>query len=324
MKLRTTALVLALSMSLSLLSACGGQNAPASSSESASSGSASASGSQSGADLSMPAVSTPDPSAPDVSQPAASAPDQSILVEVPSLSLNKTDFTLFKSGESYQLSPIWVNGDSQPLTWSSSNEAVATVSENGTVTAVAPGTATITASQNGTQLSAQCVVRCNFKAEADVPASGSVSTPDSSAPDASAPSTSAPAAVDLNAFVSDLTAQSGGNFVADVNVVEYEMANDLYPGISDISTKQLVIYQPMMSAVVCEIALAEVSNSADVDAVKAIFQSRIDTQVNGGAWYPDSIAGWQNNSRIVSHGNYVMMIAWMYCDDAVSAFDALF
>lgn len=131
--------------------------------------------------------------------------------------------------------------------------------------------------------------------------------------------------VDLSAFYQSLVNSYGAEFPADANVSDNaELVDSFYPGLSAVNTKQVVIYQPMMSAVVCEIALAEVSSSADVDAVKAIFQSRIDTQVNGGAWYPDSIAGWQNNSRIVSHGNYVMMIAWMYCDDAVSAFNALF
>ena len=64
--------------------------------------------------------------------------------------------------------------------------------------------------------------------------------------------------------------------------------------------------------------------AADVDGVKAIFQSRIDAQVDGGAWYPESIEGWQNNSRIVTNGNFVMMIAWSLCEDAVADFNALF
>lgn len=130
--------------------------------------------------------------------------------------------------------------------------------------------------------------------------------------------------VDLNAFVTALADEHGENFAANTDVVEAGMHNDMYPGISDIETKQLVILQPMMGAVVCEIALAEVANADDVEAVKTIFQSRIDAQVNGGAWYPESIEGWQNNSRIVTNGNYVMMIAWQYADDAVTAFNELF
>lgn len=55
----------------------------------------------------------------------------------------------------------------------------------------------------------------------------------------------------------------------------------------------------MISALVCEIALVEVTDSADVDTVKAIFQARIDSQVGtddapGGAWYPASIETWKD------------------------------
>ena len=130
--------------------------------------------------------------------------------------------------------------------------------------------------------------------------------------------------VDLKAFVTSLAEDHGENFAANADVVEAGMHNDMYPGIADVETKQLVIFQPMMGAVVCEIAMAEVANAADVETVKTIFQSRIDAQVNGGAWYPESIEGWKNNSKIVTNGNYVMMIAWQYADDAVNAFNELF
>ena len=86
----------------------------------------------------------------------------------------------------------------------------------------------------------------------------------------------------------------------------------------------MLVYQPMMGAVVCEIALVEVTNSSDVETVKGMMQARIDAQVDGGAWYPESIEGWKNNSRIVTNGNCVMMIAWQFCDDAVADFNALF
>ena len=137
----------------------------------------------------------------------------------------------------------------------------------------------------------------------------------------------APAAgsVDLNAFYLSLVESYGENFPATMNLCEaVEMLDGFYPGLSGIETKQMMIYQPMMGAVVCEIALVEVVNSADVDAVKEILQARIDTQVDGGAWYPESIEGWKNNSRIVVNGNCVMMIAYSECDAVVDAFNGLF
>ena len=139
---------------------------------------------------------------------------------------------------------------------------------------------------------------------------------------------SAPAAgqsADLQAFYASLLTTYGENFPANMNMCEMQDVQDsFYPGLSAIGTKQLMIYQPMMGAVVCEIALAEVNNAADVDAVKAIFQSRIDAQVDGGAWYPESIEGWKANSRVVANGNCVMMIAYSECDAVVDAFNGLF
>ena len=142
-----------------------------------------------------------------------------------------------------------------------------------------------------------------------------------------APAPEAPAAgsVDLNAFYLSLLDTYGENFPATMSLCEsQELVDAFYAGLSAIGTKQLMIYQPMMGAVVCEIALVEVENAADVDAVKAILQGRIDAQVEGGAWYPESIEGWKNNSRIVVKGNCIMMIAYSECDAVVSAFEALF
>ena len=139
---------------------------------------------------------------------------------------------------------------------------------------------------------------------------------------------SAPAAgqsADLQAFYESLLSTYGENFPANMNMCEMQdVLDSFYPGLSAIGTKQMMIYQPMMGAVVCEIALVEVANAADVDAVKAIFQSRIDAQVDGGAWYPESIEGWKTNSRIVANGSCVMMIAYSECDAVVSAFNGLF
>ena len=127
--------------------------------------------------------------------------------------------------------------------------------------------------------------------------------------------------VDLMSFYNDICMEFGENFPANADMTEIpEMFNDFFPGLADIETNQIVAFQPMMGAVVCEIVLVEVANEADVAAVEAILQARIDYQVEGGAWYPESIEGWQNNSRIVSFGNYIMMIAYSECDTIVEYF----
>lgn len=74
--------------------------------------------------------------------------------------LSSTDFTLFSAGETAALQVSGASG--KTITWSSSNAAVASVSGSGTVQAVGPGTATITATVDGTTLS--CIVRCSFSA----------------------------------------------------------------------------------------------------------------------------------------------------------------
>ena len=133
--------------------------------------------------------------------------------------------------------------------------------------------------------------------------------------------------VDLAAFYE--TVASGENRPAMMQV-EGETLDVFYDGLSAIKTKQCGVYTAMISAAVGEIALVEVENSADVQAVKDIFQARINYQVGddenpGGAWYPQTIEGWKNGSRIVSNGNYVMLIALSEgADDVVNSFNALF
>lgn len=134
--------------------------------------------------------------------------------------------------------------------------------------------------------------------------------------------TPAPASVDLAAFYDELVFDDA-DFNASMRL-DGEYLDQLYPGLSGIATRQVVVYQPMMSFVVCEIALVEVANSSSVNAVKDIFQARINYQAEDGAFYPAACESWQVNSRIVSHGNYVMMIAYEKCDSVVSQFNALF
>ena len=137
----------------------------------------------------------------------------------------------------------------------------------------------------------------------------------------------APVDIDLQLFYDDLVFDDP-DFCASAQLYN-EYLDIYYPGLTAIPTNQLVVYQPMMSSVVCEIALVEVKDRTDVPAVLALLQARIDDQVGtddepGGAWYPASIESWKNNSRIVSNGSYIMMIAYEKCDDVVAAFDALF
>ena len=211
--------------------------------------------------------------------------------------LDKSDLTFTAAGETQQLTAE----SKKELTWSSSDETVATVDQSGLVTAVAPGTATITVSAG--DVSATCTVKCDWEV-----------------------------VIDLASFYEEMYAElypmdADGNptgpFCDDLGLYP-EILPDYFPGLTDISTEQLHIYLPMMSAVAFEIVLIQVSDAADVEAVKAILQARIDSQINGGGWYPAVIEGWQNDSRIVSNGSYVMLAVGEDCDTFVDAFNAQF
>jgi len=328
MKRRTYALLLALALSASLLTSCaGGSGSDSSSSQS--NGGVSSSQTE---DQSEPDASTPDTSLPDGSTSQQPAPDGSTSQEASgdavtdepqaeaSLSLDTNDFTLFSAGSSHTLKAT-VQPSGQKVTFTSGNEEVATVDQNGKVTAVAPGTAKITVTAG--DLTATCIVRCRWEdskpsngggSSSSGGNSGSSSTPET-------PEAPAPAQVDLSAFY---TTESGKYEFGMVTLADAELAANVYPGLFDIATEQCLPYINMMTMNTSEIVLVQVTNSSDVDKVKSILQSRIDAQVEGGAWYPSAIDAWQNNSRIVSNGNYIMMVVHESCDSIVSDFNALF
>nr|WP_325220599.1 DUF4358 domain-containing protein [uncultured Oscillibacter sp.] len=173
--------------------------------------------------------------------------------------------------------------------------------------------------------------------EGGAPEGGETDAPDAAAPEdggTDSPETEAPGApeeVDLTAFYNTL--REGNiwpelmDLTTDANMKE--LLDSYYPGLSEIAAKQRGVYVAAISAAVGEIALVEVENAEDVQAVEDIFQARIDYQVGddatpGGAWYPETIEGWKTKSRIVSHGNYVMLAVGDASASAVEEFEALF
>ena len=174
--------------------------------------------------------------------------------------------------------------------------------------------------------------------EGDAPEGGETDAPDASAPEdggTDSPETEAPGApeeIDLSAFYNTLregnTWPELMDLTTDANMKE--LLDSYYPGLAEIAAKQRSgVYVAAISAAVGEIALVEVENAEDVQAVEDIFQARIDYQVGddatpGGAWYPETIEGWKTKSRIVSHGNYVMLAVGDASASAVEEFEALF
>lgn len=82
------------------------------------------------------------------------------VVSVVGITLNKTSTTLYIQNGTYGSEVLTANVfPSSALTWTSSNPAVATVSNTGLVTAVANGTTTITVTTEDGNYSANCTVR---------------------------------------------------------------------------------------------------------------------------------------------------------------------
>ncbi len=325
MKRRIFSAVLAAALVLAL-AACGGGNKGGTSSGS------NPGGSSSRPDGSVSDVFNPDGSQPDGSNGSASGsagggassseglqPDGSGDSSKPgssavTITLNKTDVTLKKAGATFKLR-YTASPDTDGIpSFTSDQPEIASVAEDGTVTAVAPGTATITVEYNGTK--ATCIVRCKW----DAPADGSGSS-------SSGGSSNSASKVDLQAFYDTTVGKYEFGFL---ELADNSLLDQMYAGLSGISAEQKLVYITMMSMNNGEFGLVQVKDSKDVDTVKGIFQARIDRmtgadgQGNPGAWYPGPTEQWENNSRVVSNGNYVMMVVHENCDDIVNEFNALF
>lgn len=316
MKRRIFPLLLSCALSLTLLSACGGspsggdsasqsdstfsENSSADQSGSATSQSGNA-GIDGSVDLSSPESSQIDASggssAPDANQPSQNGTDK--------LTLNRSDFSLFKLGATFQLKAGNVP-QGGTVVWTSCNEKVASVSENGTVTYVSSGSAVITATAGN--LTASCKVYC--KPEKDAPASGSGS------------GSSSTSKVDLPAFYTTLS--NSYEFPFGMALADRQLQDALYSGLSAISTEQCLVYANQMSMNMGELVLVQVKDSKDVSAVKAILQARIDAMAGGSAWYPEPTELWTNCSAVVSSGNYIMMTVHQDYQSIIKDFNDLF
>lgn len=114
-------------------------------------------------------------------------------------------------------------------------------------------------------------------------------------------------AVDLNSLYAAM-AEACGWEESDMTALEGELLESYYPGLSELSARQLVAMVPAMSSDVNEIVLFQGETEADAEAAAAVFQNRIDTQAGGGAWYADSLAAWER-AAVLRQGTYAALIA---------------
>ena len=336
MKRRVFAALLAGAMILSL-AACGGGNGGGSASSTPGSGS-DVSAIAPGGSSSQPDGSTPDGSQPDSSNPSGSGSNGDLQpLPTVTITLNKTEVKLTKAGATFQLRYTAEPDTDGIASFTSSDKKIATVSQDGTIKAVAPGKATITVEYDGAK--ATCAVTCDWKEEtkpeqkpdpkpdpkpdASNPGSSS-SSGDSSGSGSSGSSSSQ---VDLSDFYTTTTGKYQFSFMTEADDVTL---TNFFAGLSDLSLSQQVIYLCGMSpSPHGDFALVQVSDPKNVDTVKAIFQARIDYMVGdgngpGGALYPMEQTMWEENARIAVNGDCVMLIVHPDCDSIVDDFNALF
>lgn len=108
-----------------------------------------------------------------------------------------------------------------------------------------------------------------------------------------------------------------------------ETLDGYYDGICALEPRALIAHVSTWSMVEFELVVMRVDDESDIERATEILQSRIDYMVGdgngpGGAWYPEPTEVWQNNSRIVAHGSYLMFVVHPLVDEIVPLFDALF
>lgn len=136
-----------------------------------------------------------------------------------------------------------------------------------------------------------------------------------------APTREAP---DLNQYYEDFMASLGEDNQPAMMDVDAQMTSQVYPGLEAYGRKQSVLKVAAITAVPCEFALVELEDEANAKAVADIFQARIDAQIEGGAFYPMTVEGWEK-AQIITNGSVVALIcAGEQQDQAVEAFNKLF
>lgn len=139
--------------------------------------------------------------------------------------------------------------------------------------------------------------------------------------------------VDLSAFAKSLQEKyEFASYLTEMTpeypYYEQDMANNL-PGLLDMDLEQMVIYMTMITLNNGEFSMVQAKSPQDAAKAAEIFQARIDYMAGdgespGGAFYPGPTVLWLNSARVVTQGNYVLMVVGEECEQIVEDFNALF
>lgn len=117
-----------------------------------------------------------------------------------------------------------------------------------------------------------------------------------------------PKDVDLTAAAAEVveTIQNSGEVLfpeGDPEVIE-----SLYPGLTAMETKQLVVYLPPVVGFPCEIVMVEAAVEEDAEKICVILQDRINAAADDTT-YPENAEGWKNRAEVWRNGPVVVMTA---------------
>lgn len=117
-----------------------------------------------------------------------------------------------------------------------------------------------------------------------------------------------PKDVDLKAMAAEAAAvvESHGEVLFPEENPEF--IESLYPGLTAMDTKQLVVYLPPVVGFPCEIVMVEASSESDAEEIMAILQNRIDNAADDTT-YPENAEGWKNRAAVYRDGPFVVMTA---------------
>lgn len=218
--------------------------------------------------------------------------------------LSSTDFTLKNNGDSHKLKVSNVPSGAE-ITWSSSNEKVAKVAKDGTVTAVSKGSATITATidAGGDTYELQCIVRCRAENAGSEGGNGGNGNEGGNT------------SVDLNSVASSINSSCSLHMEA----MGKDVVNSKVVGLSGYSLKQVVGMQCLNIIQPMELIFVECASTSDASAVAGLMNSYIAETLESQGWYPP-YAIWEN-AKVITEGCFVGLIV---AGDSQSAAESAF